>query len=427
MPLTANSRYRLVPILLAQAIGMGCGIISVPLNSHLIPPATLGFYGVFLTFAPIGMWVVHAGLIKFVARYWAGAGRRHELAREVLAAWRRRLPWLALLAAGAAAAIGRMGGTGSIVIGLALFFSAGLLALASLAQTALQADGAHWRDCAVTAGSSLSRSFVPPLLYFAVGGGAASLLVGFSVHALAAAAVGGWAVRTLLGSADDPDKSAGRGLTRVYEGPLFVVLAAASWILTGLNRWVIAWCYGETEAGYFTLGGGTAVVLTSMLGTVIIQYLRPGFFALGDGPVALRPTLARRVDLAALGYTLLALALLAGIDAAAPSLVGSLISPDYRPALAWIVPGGCFGIACLTGVFYHTLLLAGQRERDCGPVDLIPAALLVAGCIATAIISPVWFSRWLGFTPLLPWLVTRPLARHYFFKPAASPAPSPVR
>ena len=422
----AHSRFRLVPIVLAQAIGFGCGLAGVKLNSYLVPPAVLGIYGLFLTFAPIGMWVVHVGLLKFISRHWAAAGSRRALAREVLAAWARRLPWLAGLVALAAWTLSPFGETGGAIVWLVLFLSAALLSFAAFAQNALQAERAHWRDCAIAATASLTRSFVPPLLYAAAGGATTALLLGFNVHALAVAVVAAWAWSTTLGPKSNA-APAGRELTAVYEGPLFIALAIAGWGLTGLNRWVVAWCFGPVEAGYFTLTGGAAVVVTSMLGTVIMQYVQPSLFALGDGPAAARATLARRTDLAALAYALAALVVVTGVNALAPVLIGPLISPKYRDALPWLFPAGCFGIATMTALFYHTMLLAGRRERACGPVDLTTAGVLAGGCVLAGLAGREPLMRWLMFTPLVPWVLTRPLAHRYFFKPAADPAPSPAR
>ena len=74
-PSPARPRLRLIPIFLAQAFGIGCGVAGVKFSSTLVPPDVLGAYGLFLTFAPIGAWVVHAGLVKYVARPWAGVSR----------------------------------------------------------------------------------------------------------------------------------------------------------------------------------------------------------------------------------------------------------------------------------------------------------------------------------------------------------------
>jgi hypothetical protein len=421
-----SSRFRLIPIFLGQAAGLVCGLVSVKLNSHLIPPEVLGGYGVFLTFAPIGMWVVHAGLLKFISRHWAAAPHPRALAREILTAWMERLPWLAGLVIIATWALLPFGSTSGSVVWFVLFFSAALHSFTALAQNALQAERAHWRDCAIATTNSVTRSFVPPLLYAAAGGASTALLIGFNSHALAVALVAGWAWNTTLGPEATPPNAA-RTLTGVYDGPLFIALAVAAWMLSGLNRWIVAWFFGNVEVGYFTLAGGAAAIVSSMLGMVIIQYVQPGMFAMGDGPDGSRATLARRTDLIALAYTVIALAGLAVVNAIAPLLIGTLISPNYSASLVWIIPAGCFGITTMTALFYHTMLLAGRCERACGPVDLTTAGILFTGCLLAAAAGKIWFISWLMFTPLVPWVLTRLLARYYLFKLASTPALSPDR
>jgi hypothetical protein len=300
---SATSRLRIVPILLAQGFGVFCGVAGVKLNSHLIPPDALGVYGVFLTLAPIGMWVVHAGLVKFVARHWAVSPARTALARDVVACWARRLPWLALAALPGALFTARLSPAADAVsLSAGLFGAASLLALIALAQSALQAEGAHWRDCVVSMSSSASRTFAPPLLFIASGGAMAALWLGFGVHAVVTTVVATWALRMYWKRSDVA--AAKPLLSAAYSGPMFVSLAAAGWILAGMNRWIVAGFFGQTEAGYFTLAGGAAVVLASTLGAVFVQYLQPGIFALADTRPANRAMLARRVDLIALAYTI---------------------------------------------------------------------------------------------------------------------------
>ena len=95
---TAHFRDRLLPITLSQAVGFLCGLAGVKIATRLVSPADYGAYGVFLTFTPLGIWVVHAGLIKFTARHWAASPNRGALLREVLRASGRKLPWLAIFA-----------------------------------------------------------------------------------------------------------------------------------------------------------------------------------------------------------------------------------------------------------------------------------------------------------------------------------------
>jgi hypothetical protein len=204
------------------------------------------------------------------------------------------------------------------------------------------------------------------------------------------------------------------------------LLAVTGWALAGLNRWIMALCFGPTETGFFVLASNLAALVPSMLGTIFVQYFQPGFFALGDSPSAARPALARRVDGVALIFSVVALAGVSALVLVAPWLVGPVISPRYQAALAWLLPTGCFGTAIITAVFYHSMLLAGRRERACAPVDLITAGVLATGCISAALSGPEWFARWLVVTPLVPWVLTRPLARRFFFKPAAGPTPAPA-
>jgi len=264
------------------------------------------------------------------------------------------------------------------------------------------------------------------LLYIATGGVSAALWLGFSVHALVAALAGVWALRASFQS-PPTDPAVPPAPRQVYEGPLFTALAIANLILLGLNRWVVAWFFGEREAGYFTLAGGAVMIMTSMLTTVLVQYLQPGLFVLGDGSPADRRTLGRHVDLIALFYTGAGLAGVGALTAVAPRLVGPLISEAYRDSLGWFFPAGCFGLAMSLGVFYHIMLIAGRRERACGPVDLTTGGILAAGCLLSAMGGVTWLSRWLMVTPLIPWLIARPMARHYLFKPASGPAPAPDR
>jgi len=423
---SGHSTLRVIPILIAQGFGVACGIAGVMLNSHLLPPDVLGSYGLFLTLAPLGMWVVHAGVVKFVVRTWAGSASRRDVLRQAMALWVRRLPWLALLSLIAAFALTRINATNPLLTAAALFAAASLLVPGALAQSALQAERAHWRDCAVSACGSASRTFAP-LIWFVVGGGTVhALWAGFTLHALIFAAAGAWALHRYWRAPPGPAEPAPPAFSPVYAGSLFSVLATAGWVLAGLNRWLVAAFFGETEAGYFTLAGGAAVVVSATLGSVFVQYFQPGFFAWGD-LTEKRGQLARRVDQAALAYTFIALAALGAFAFLAPLLVGPLIDEQYRPALPWILPAGCFGVTLITAGFYQSLLLAGRREAACGPVELTTAVVLAVGCVASAATDLTWFSRWLVFTPLIPWLLTRTLARQHFFRPDEAAVPAPVR
>lgn len=420
-----TSRARVIPIAVAQATGVLCGVLGVKVNSHLIPPALLGVYGVYLTLTPIGMWVVHAGLVKFVGRHWAGAPSRPGMLKSVLDLWRKRLGWIAFAAvAGAAAMAGLAAQTNLLLAWASLFLAASLVSFTTITQSALQAERAHWRDCLVSTSGSLTRTFLPPALLWGAGGALSALLLGFCLHAVLTAAVAAGTMRVYLKNRDAGSPPV--PLDAAYRGLLFTSLAAVGWALAGLNRWIVAAFFGEVEAGYFTLAGGAAVVVSATLGAMFVQYFQPGIFAMSDASVP-RDTVARRVDAVAAAYAVIALAAVGMLAAGGQWLIGPLISPAYAPALVWLLPAGCFGVATITLVFYQTLLLAGRREKACAPVEFSSAALLAAGCVIGATLGREWFMRWLIVTPLVPWLVSRPLARRYFFMPDAAPAPAPAR
>jgi len=329
----------------------------------------------------------------------------------VLASAWRKAPWLAL-AAGVAA--GLVAGRGAAPVFPIVLLAALLLSGGTIAQTALQAARQHWRDLAVSATGSVTRSFVPPLLYAAAGGSVLALYGGYCLHALALAAAGAWALRAYWRPAGPPSPR----LAPAYEGPMFIALSSAGWILFSLGRWIMAAFFGADETGYFVLAGNLATLVPTMLGTVTLQYFQPGFFADGSEDPVRRRALAARVDRVALGHAALALAGLAALRLVAPWLIGPLISARYAAAVPWLLPAGCAMLGLTTGLFYHSLLLAGRRERACGPVELTAAAVLVAGGLGSAALGKAWFLRWLLVSALVPWLVNRPLARRRFFRPA---------
>jgi hypothetical protein len=421
--LLARTRDHLLPIVLSQAVGLVCGIAGVRLVSHWVPPATLGSYGVFLTFTTLGLWVVHAGLIKFLTRHWVSAQDQNALLRVCLRSWARKLVWLALAASLAAVAIRHLGGMNAFVIAGPLFVSAALLSLGILAQSTLQAARRYWTDLAVSAMGSITRTFIPPLLFLTLGN-ALGLYLGFGLHALCFATAALWAVRRHLSRDSSPTNAA--TIAPVYDGAFFATLSLIGWMLTGVNRWIVAGFFGETHAGLFTLAGNLAQIAPAMLGAVFVQYFQPGLFAAAHATVSERRALARKVDRIAIAYTLLALIGVAAVHTLTPWLIGSLIDERYRGALIYMSGAGAFGAAVIAAQFFHIMLLAGRRERACGPVDLSAAAMLIIGGVIAAILGgETWFLRWLLITPFVPWLLNRPLARWYFFRDGFSEPTEP--
>ena len=415
-------RKRLLPIACSQAVGVACGVVGVKVVSKLVEPAVLGVYGIFLSFATVGIWFVHAGVIRYVSRNWASADDKNRIWAAARRAWAKKTGWLFLCAVliGLLVCRGRPGSLAAFVLPLAV--AASLLSLGTLAQTALQAERNHWRDLVISSVGSLTRTFVPPVLYF-FSGGIVALYTGYSIHALCLAGVGLWILRARgVGHAS----ASGAALEAIYDGPLFSVLALANWMLTGATRWIVAWRFGSETAGQFTLAGNIALIIPAVLGAIFLQYCQPGFFSIVDsGEPGARLRLGRYVDRVVLLLGTASLAGLAALRFVSPWLVGWLIDEKYVRALDWIIPAGCFGLAVIMAQFYHVMMVAIRRERACAPVDLGTAAFLLLGGVAAAWQGPVFFQRALLASPLVILLLTRLLARRYLVDAPVNPGPDP--
>lgn len=420
---SADFRDRALPIAASQGVGVLCGIAGIALVSRLVPPPVLGAYGVYLTFTTLGMWLVHLGLTKFLNRQWASAPDRPALLQGVVREWIRKLGWLALAAAAAAGAMTQVGTSWFVTFPI-LFVSAAMLSILALAQAALQADRAHWADFAVSTVGSVARTFLPPLLFWISGKKEIWLSLGFLLHASIAAAAGGWILRRYWTSFR-LDSWARIAVQPIYVGPLFTILAAASWMLYGLNRWVVAAFFGEQAAGLFTLGSNISALLPSVLGAMALQYFQPGLYSLVDTKTGnTRTLLLRRVDSIVAGLGLAGIGGILLLRWFAPVLVGTLIKETYSDALSWIIPSGCFGLTIATNQFFHVMLLAARRERACAIVDLTTAGALTFAAVGSAYVGREAYWWTLTATPLLTWVLTRTLA-HAAFQPMQASPPTP--
>lgn len=398
-------RAHLLPIGLAQLVGLACGLIGVRLNSALVAPADYGLYGIFTSLAPAGMWVIYSGLNAALARLWASSDNPPALLRAVLGHSWRRVGWMLLLAGGTSCLAAREHWIG---FAACLFAALLLLGLAQYAHTVLQASRQHWRDLTLSVNESVTRTGFPPLLYWLVGAGPLTLTGGFVLHSAASLLAATWLLR---GALRDAVQARPAALPPVFLGSMFLSLAATGWVIGGMNRWVAAGFFGSETAGYFTLATNLAAIAPSMLGTILVLWQQPRWFAAPHAAPEERRALAARVDRIAAAYTLGGVALAAALRLALPYLVGPLIDARYGPALDWVLGAGCFVVATTTGRFYNTLLFAVRREATAVPLELTAAAVYVAGSLAAAVAGTGTFQVWLVATPLIPWLVNRPLAR----------------
>jgi hypothetical protein len=391
-------RHRAAPILLSQAFGLGCGLIGVRLTSELVAPADYGVYGIFVSIAPVGATVVCAGLVKFVTRHWQASTDRPRLLREVTVASLRKAAWLIGICAAATFLISPQH---PAMFAALLCVSALLLTYLQFAQSALQSSRRHWRDFSVASTVSLTRSFLPPLLYATTTAGLVALLAGFTVHAAVGAIVGAMALREWWPRSARNDGPA--ILTPIYDGPQFVVLAVSAWVLLGLNRWVVAWLFGAETAGLFTLATNLGTILPIVAGNALLQYFLPQWFAMPIDTIAARRHLLSAVDRIALFYTIIAIGLTAVVYLVLPHLIGPLINARYLGAIGFVLG--------TVATYYHVALIAAHRERACLVADLSGAVCLIVGTVVAGLVNIEWLIRWLIISPIIPWIINRSFAR----------------
>ncbi len=407
--------FRLTPVVLTQTAGLACGIIGVKLASQYVPPNILGDYGIFMSFTTLGMWVVHAGLIKYVTRHWAGAESKAAFLRRMVQLWFAKLPWIVFGSLGAVLAIAQLTEQNSWGLLPSMLIISGVLSLVAMGHTALQVNRDHWTDFGVSAIGSLTRTFLPLGLFLLIGS-AAGLYAGLTFHIL----IGIGAIALVMRRywrAPSNSASANFQVDQIYTGSYFTILALAGWALTGANRWVVAGNFGNVEAGYFILASNIALIVPTFAGTVMTQLFQPGIFAMGDGIAAnnRRPLLGR-IDTIAGAFCALSIAGVYVLNSILPWLIGPLIHANYNAALHWVLPVGLFGTAVIVGQFYHTLLLAARMEKSCAPVDLTTAGILIVGSALAACFGRQTFTTWLLVTPLVPLVITRTLARAFLFR-----------
>lgn len=409
---------RLTPVLLTQTTGLACGIMGVKLASQYVPPNVLGDYGIFMSFTTLGMWVVHAGLIKYVTRHWAAAESKASFLRQMVALWWAKLPWIVLGSLGAILAIAQLTNQNSWGLLPSMLIISGVLSLVAMGHTALQVNREHWRDFGISAMGSLTRTFLPLGLFLMIGS-AAGLYAGLTLHILVGLCLVAWVMRRYWRSSPQTDTKSIQ-VDQIYTGSYFTILALAGWALSGANRWVVAGNFGNIEAGYFTLASNIALIVPTIAGTVITQLFQPGLFTMGDNITSTnRGQLLHRVDVIAAAFCGLSIAGILTLNYILPWLIGPLIHFNYNASLHWVLPVGLFGTAIIISQYYHTLLLAARMEKSCAPVDLTTAGLLIGGSLLAALGGKEMFTKWLVCTPLIPWTITRTLARRYLFDSTA--------
>jgi len=400
-------RDRLLPIGLNQALGFLCGIIGVRVSTGLVKPTDYGAYGLFMSFAPLGIWVVHAGLQRGLARQWAETGNRRGLLRHCFRLGLRGLPWLLL---GSLVAVLAFGLRPALVHLLLLFTATAFFSCFGVLQTALQAERAHWADLQGGLAASLTRTFLPLLLYAFLAPSLLSLELGFALHALLTSLV-----LWLLVSSRLPKPGPGDPveLPAAYQGAQFPLLGLTAWIALSANRWLVEVFHGGELTGYFVLAGNISLVVTGTLQVLVVQGFQPQLFAMPSADAAQARALMRRVDLLSLAYLVLAGLGLVALRLVLPSLVGVWVHERYAEAISWVLPAGLFAVALALQQFLQILLLAARRERFCRLLDPLGAALLCGAALVAACFGTAAFRLCLCLAPLVPLLILRSLAHRH--------------
>lgn len=396
-------RSHLLPILLGQAFGLGMGVIGVQLASHWVAPADYGAYGLFVSLTPLGLGVVHIGLLKHVARHWQESRDRDALLRGVLASSVKKLPWVGL---GAALAAGLIPGAWAWNFA-ALFVSATALIAVALVQAALQAERRNWRDLAVGCTASLLRTGAPIACYLLLSASAGALLAGFALQAMFAAVL----VAGIAGWLALPWRGTAAAVPPTFEGRRFTVLAVVGWGMGASGRWIATEFFGAEEAGYFVLAGNIALVAVATLYAVVQQFFQPRLFALPAATDEDMRRLMRTADWLAAGFVAAAAVGIALLTFLMPWLVGTIVGPRYAAAAAWVPAAGGYHVAVLVPAFFHLMLLAGKRDAKCGPAEISAALVVLLGGLLAASAGIEAFRWFASASPLLAWIVARPIAR----------------
>lgn len=396
-------RSHLLPILLAQAFGFAAGVIGVQLMSHWVTPADYGVYGLFVSLTPLGLGVVHLGLIKFVARHWSEAPNRPALVRGVCVSALKKLPWLA--AGGALVALIVPGPWGWSFV--ATFVSATALTSVALMQAAVQAERKNWRDLSISCLAGVLRTGLPIICYLGLAADAETLLAGFALQsllaALAVAGITGWLTMSWRGEAQTVPAS--------FEGARFTLVAAVGWAMGASGRWIAAEFFGTEQAGYFVLAGNVALVAIGTLYAVVQQFFQPRLFALNPTTREERQKMMRTTDTLVAGFVSASAGGVVVLSLLMPRLVGTVVGPRFAAAADWVLAAGCYHVAVLVPTFFHMMLLAGKREAKCGPAEITASLGVLSGGVLAACGGEDVF-RWFALaSPLFAWAVARPMAR----------------
>ncbi len=395
-----SRRFRnLVPLAATQAVGLACGVIGVRWASGVIPPETLGLYGLLVGAAQAGVVVTHQGLIRHVQGNWNTRLSAANYGTRWLRSAVTPTLWLAAGLLGVLLVVHQTGGVPLHPAAFAWLLAVNLgLVVTTALQSALQAEERYWANFWASAAGSITRSFLPPLLAGLVAANLTVVSTGFLVHVACLVAVSGWLMRSAWSRPDEGPAANAATLDRAVWA--FAGAGLCNWVAAASVRWIAAGALDAAQTGYFVLAGNLSQVVPAMFSSVLFSYGFPSLFSAARAG-------ATTGDLQRLNYRVLAVLLLgsqAGILALAwlaPHLIGPLIATRYTPATDWLLATGNATLAASTAQFFHNVLLARQRERACLWLSVVSLGVRVALMLTGA---------WLGGSSfrtcliVLPWL-----------------------
>jgi O-antigen/teichoic acid export membrane protein len=419
---------RFLPIICNQAAVVLLGILGVVLVSHIVPKEVYGAYGLFLTLTQVGVLLTHSGLINSASRYWQREHSRVELYARFLfhAAWRKSAVLVAVLLAVNVLMAATQSDRTWLFLFPVLVFSNLAMTWFNLSGMVLNAGERHWALFLVSLTSSAARALLPAGMALLAGATLFNLSAGFALHGVVLA--GALLVvfrKTRLADADD----AGLQMKwleelRVYGRP-FILMGAGGWLLLNVDRWVVAWAFGWEQAGLFNLAANIAGIVPNMAVAGLLQWVFPGVFRQADTSRSTEDwqRLARRCDYCTLLFLGVTVGGLLALAAVGPYLVGWLISEQYAPSMALLLPAGLAAAATQINQFQY-LLLQGQHDSvSMAKLMIVLALIRTAGSVLAAAVSWPFFLGWLMISTLLVGWLGRTWIQKTVFQKLLEPKP----
>ncbi|MDD3179872.1 MAG: oligosaccharide flippase family protein [Opitutaceae bacterium] len=394
-----------LPILLAQATGIACGLVGVWVSSTLVSPEIYGAYGLFLTFTPLASLLTHAGMIKHASRNWPDTLDQQAYLAWWLRATLRSAAWLAVVVLLLALAAGLAGNFGLAMIVLTVFPASLAGAYALAFQSCLQSIRRYWADFGLTAFYALTRTFLPLLAVVLLSASFPSLASGYLLHACATAAAGFIVLRAYARPAAGTFSVPG-DLGAYHWG--FGINGMLIFINAGLVRWTASLFFDQATVGHITLAGNIAMVLPNVLGGACNQYYYPRLLALHQQSRS--AALTKLADRALLMLLVICAVAFAALGWVLPWLPGRLIDLQYASCIQYVLP--LFSLGTLLGglSLLQTELLVAEAPQSAWKIAAWTSGALAAGLLLSAARhSTEGLRLWLLASPL----VVLPLGRWF--------------